>query len=48
MLKTGKSIFIYLNLTNQGYLVFEGENYPPEVFNGIGKIERKRGKMYRC
>ena len=25
----------------QGYLVFEGEAYPPEVFSGIGKIGDK-------
>ena len=28
----------------QGYLVFEGETYPPEVFSGIGKIGDKEVK----
>lgn len=34
-----------INFNEQGYIVFEGEAYPPKVFSGIGKIG---DKMVRC
>jgi lincosamide nucleotidyltransferase A/C/D/E len=32
------------NFNEQGYIVFEGEAYPPDVFSGIGKIGDKEVK----
>ncbi|MDD3910524.1 MAG: nucleotidyltransferase family protein [Candidatus Cloacimonadaceae bacterium] len=42
----GRMIDLHIfNFNEQGYIVFEGEAYPPEVFKGIGKIG---DKMVRC
>jgi lincosamide nucleotidyltransferase A/C/D/E len=42
---TGRIIDLHIfEFDEQGYLVFEGEAYPPEVFSGIGKIGDKEVK----
>ena len=40
-----KNFINIINFNEQGYIVFEGEAYPPKVFSGIGKIG---DKMVRC
>ena len=38
-------LYTFAIFNEQGYIVFEGEAYPPEVFSGIGKIG---DKTVRC
>ncbi|MDD2285483.1 MAG: aminoglycoside nucleotidyltransferase [Eubacteriales bacterium] len=38
----GRIIDLHIfKFNRQGYIVFEGEEYPPDVFSGIGKIGNK-------
>ena len=38
----GRIIDLHIfKFNEQGYIVFEGEEYPPDVFSGIGKIGNK-------
>lgn len=42
----GRIIDLHIfKFNEQGYIIFEGEAYPPEVFSSIGKIG---DKMVRC
>lgn len=42
----GRIIDLHIfKFNEQGYIIFEGEAYPPKVFSGIGKIG---DKMVRC
>ena len=44
--KIGRLIDLHIfKFNEQGYIVFEGEAYPPDVFSGIGKIG---DKVVRC
>ena len=41
----GRIIDLHIfKLNEQGYIVFEGKEYPPNVFNGIGEIGNKKVK----
>ncbi|WP_333648810.1 nucleotidyltransferase domain-containing protein [Lacrimispora sp.] len=42
----GRIIDLHIfKFNEQGYIVFEGEAYPPDVFSGIGKVS---DKVVRC